>query len=320
MLCSNASLSGYPERFAPWHARRAFTLVELMVVMAIIAMLVGLLTMTVRDGLERAKSTRCRNNLRQYGIAIGKYKSDCDGYFMQNPPGGNSRMGGTKALPSVGDDPESIQAEGSDGYRVSMYQDNLRGSKSNAMAFGWGAGYSPEFIQNYVMIGSAGEVTHCPLIDRDIFETNSPNFKGLKSETVGSTTFYTEDSAGAMSSYAMSDRDLYLENRPNEGVAAFIDWNAPYGWGSAIGNIDANGVWQMDVESVGEGVREAYREMGCDSSCTADKGAKAYRTEIGYHHRSGKNHIANYVAVDGHVGSIASNAPYADFSKLFRGY
>ena len=44
------------------------------VVLAIGALLISLLALSVRDGIERARSASCRNNLRQFGIAIGKYK------------------------------------------------------------------------------------------------------------------------------------------------------------------------------------------------------------------------------------------------------
>ncbi|MFH0964032.1 MAG: type II secretion system protein [Planctomycetota bacterium] len=60
--------------------RRAFTLMELLVVMVIIAVLVGLLLPALGRAREEARKTQCRSNLRQIGLAMIMYAGDNRGF------------------------------------------------------------------------------------------------------------------------------------------------------------------------------------------------------------------------------------------------
>ncbi len=64
---------------------RGFTLVELMVVIAIIAILAAILFPVFSKARERARATACQSNLRQLGMALRQYVMDNDETYPGGP-------------------------------------------------------------------------------------------------------------------------------------------------------------------------------------------------------------------------------------------
>ncbi len=62
-------------------AARGFTLIEVLVVVAIIALLVSILLPSLRTARDQARSVVCQSNLRQLGVGIQCFTADHKGYY-----------------------------------------------------------------------------------------------------------------------------------------------------------------------------------------------------------------------------------------------
>jgi len=65
----------------------AFTLAELLVVVAILAVLASLLLPALGNGKNKARSVQCGSNLRQWGLAFRMYASDNEDYLPRRGQG-----------------------------------------------------------------------------------------------------------------------------------------------------------------------------------------------------------------------------------------
>jgi prepilin-type N-terminal cleavage/methylation domain-containing protein/prepilin-type processing-associated H-X9-DG protein len=94
--------------------RPAFTLVELLVVVAIIAILVGMLLPAIQSARQAAMRTQCVNNMRQIGVALQNFH-DVHGVF---PASGWTRAGpGNPSGKFVGWRPMTMSYIEQDGLR-----------------------------------------------------------------------------------------------------------------------------------------------------------------------------------------------------------
>ena len=291
---------------------RGFTLVELMVVLAVIGILVMILLPTLQNARALARSTSCQNNLRQYGIAMGRYMSDWKGYFIYPGEGGGYAM---------------YKASGVD---VTTYEAGIgaaAGGTATSYAQNWGdsfiAIYLPKIMEtNYAyMIDSVSSVRMCPSVQQELkrgnyFDPQASNyFKGFATNLVYNEmcdvadfeelngTGYDANKhlilASCFTTYAINNyhRDYggaYYADRKNisDRTIAFIDWNAKEGWRAGLYHPSPN-TWQFTSPSHLQG-KSKWTTNWC-------------LTEVGFHHKDGTNAYANYVAMDGHVGSVSSN-------------
>ena len=71
-----------------------FTLVELLVVIAVIGILAAILLPALARARESARRAACQNNLRQFGMVFAMYADENDGYFPPAAPFGSVRADG----------------------------------------------------------------------------------------------------------------------------------------------------------------------------------------------------------------------------------
>jgi type II secretory pathway pseudopilin PulG len=273
-----------------------------MVVVAIISILLTLLIPNIRIMREKAWSANCQNNLRQYGIAMNQYMAA----GSAGGGGGGRTAWGKDLHVNKADYPGGVIQRGGSATSVSVGPPIFNNIVSSIPMDG----------TNQLQSLSAGNpsVRVCPVVLQQIrkngnfFDTNSPNFKGTYEDPVSlDVTADFEDTSSTsdnlslnswFSTYAINpikgNTGNYIKDIP-QNVVAYIDWNARDGWGAYLGYTN----W-MFTGTNSQGVHVDQNQPKWTNNWMI--------TEVGFYHRNGNEYGANYVAMDGHVGWISSNA------------
>jgi prepilin-type N-terminal cleavage/methylation domain-containing protein len=138
-------------RFTKRHPRRAFTLVELLVVIGIIAVLISILLPSLSKARESAKRTQCLSNLRQIGVYLNMY---ANAYKQQVPLGHSTKLG----------DVEWTKLQN---YHITV---ETTAALANPGTTARWVGLGLFFPANIIKEGTA-RVLYCPSFDGDIFHS-----------------------------------------------------------------------------------------------------------------------------------------------------
>jgi prepilin-type N-terminal cleavage/methylation domain-containing protein len=113
----NSRQSTLPAAAAAGSSARGFTLVELLVVIAVIGTLVGLLLPAVQSAREAARRSACQNNLRQLGLAMHNYENAKKVFPPSGDLVGSKLADGTTSQPWSGQSLMLPYLEGDTVYR-----------------------------------------------------------------------------------------------------------------------------------------------------------------------------------------------------------
>ncbi|MCS7253371.1 MAG: DUF1559 domain-containing protein [Armatimonadota bacterium] len=81
MLTKRLQASGADRTSLNCQSENAFSLIELLIVVAVVSLLIGLLYPALVRAREQARKTACASNLRQIGLALMMYTADYDESF-----------------------------------------------------------------------------------------------------------------------------------------------------------------------------------------------------------------------------------------------
>ena len=267
--------------------KKAFSLVELIVVVAIIAILSGVLLTTFGGGTASARAARCLSNMKNLASASQTYAMS-SGYY---PLAGNfvyMRMvaqSGNRVEKQYRETPGWISADSRDMFpstsystpqTVSMYSDDREASLfalTNGVLWKYVSGSRETYV--------------CPEHAKHMGKGVQVNWSYLMNAAFGwnKTERARSDAGSGRTQYghhSKADKTLLFSEVP------FMKKNSWQPDGSG-GSTDTDAILQ-------------YGESGLDSKGTYSGGGSS--EEIGVNHKSGKFYFAHVVFADGHVEKL----------------
>ena len=227
--------------------QRIFTLVEVLVVIAIVGILAALLMPGLQRALESARSASCANNLRQCGIALWSYAENYHGFSILSYSGLQIAACWPDALMATGCLPD-----------ITTYRNQYQGSWSVASGVPAANVFScpatPPPAKHYQSGTSFGVGDPHGLASTGLaygvryLKPQSPNMV-YPGEVATSTTFTFRTCYGKVPFMADSIAlQLYPDNLPGQNISLGINgWTSTFNNGSLyIGHKQTGNGWYID--------------------------------------------------------------------------
>ena len=274
--------------------RPAFTLVELLVVIGIIAVLIGILLPSLNRAREQAKTAQCLSNLRQIGQAFQMYATDYQGYVVPAM---------IRKLPSGG--------RGEESWATLL---SVRNYIKGANQIDYVPGGSPPGENAWDSYGTSGNsVFRCPSASEKVFVFGQDDTTPFNGKTDERNSF----------GWRRQSLLYYPNVNASQGAAPIVDtfYGGNFILPSSKGNIASTTVqaaWPMHILGHDRGTGQIFGQLPRYSQIRhADEMAMIFDGFWGHDFdttaisaRHARKTITNFLFADGHALSVpASSLP-----------